>query len=100
MYLLSRSRARGRASSRQGPLSVNAIHGREVLPSVAILLIAELMKKHALPVGALLMAKPGGAVLRCTELCSKHPISILGSINCLDAAGGVFLFLEGDIDTK
>lgn len=81
-------------------LGAYAVYRGQILPAVAVLLIAQLVQKHTLPIRALLMPKPCRAVLGRTQLGSEYPVAILRPINCLDASGGVVFPLERHIDAK
>lgn len=99
MRLLSRRGTRS-AGILDGPLRVDAVDGRQILPAVTVLLVAQLVQEHALPVRTLLVAEPSGAILGRAQLGSEHPIAVLRAIHGLDAPGGVLLLLERDVDTQ
>ncbi len=99
MGLLSRSRTRA-AGSGHGPLGVDAVHRGQILPAVAVLLVAQLVQEHALTIRALLMAKPGGAILGCSQLSPENSIAVLRAVNSLDAPAGVLLSLKCHINAE
>jgi hypothetical protein len=58
------------------------------------------VEKHALPIRALLVPQPCGAVLGRTQLRLKNTIAILGAVDCLNAALRILLFLERHINAE
>lgn len=79
---------------------MNAIQRRQILPSVAVFLIAQLMQEHALSVDTWFMPEPGGAVLGRSQLCPKNSIPVLRPVDSLDTSGSIVLLLESDVYTE
>ena len=81
-------------------MGADAVHRGKILPSVAILLVTELVQEHALSVRTLLMAEPGGAIFRRAQLRPQDSFAVHGAVDRLDAFGRVLLPLECHIDTE
>jgi hypothetical protein len=58
------------------------------------------VQEHALPVGALFVSKPCGAVLGRTKLGPEDPVAVLGAINGQNTPRSVLLLFECNVDAE
>ncbi|MCP5682637.1 hypothetical protein NL328_27375, partial [Klebsiella pneumoniae] len=79
---------------------MDAVHGRQVLSRIAILLVTLFVQEHASRVAAFLVLEPSRAVFGRAMLGLENPVTVLGTVDGLNATCRFFGALKRHVNAE